>query len=60
MDQVVINDYNVAKDVLGREELADRPQWCYFHFYMKYNNAGRASSSPVQSIRTTCVCNFDM
>ena len=41
VQEVVVSDYDVAKDILNREELSDRPQWAFYHYYMKYNNAGK-------------------
>ena len=53
---IVVSDYEIAKDMLNRDELADRPQWPFFHFYMKFNNSGaRMAIFFIQSYTTATV-----
>jgi hypothetical protein len=40
-DMVVCSDYEMAKELLAREEWADRPQYPALHFFMKYKETGK-------------------
>jgi hypothetical protein len=40
LDYVVITDYDLAKQANAMEELADRPPYEFFQWYMKYHNGG--------------------
>ncbi|CAG0919871.1 unnamed protein product [Notodromas monacha] len=39
-DIVVLTDFDLAKEANAREELVDRPQFDFYHFFMKYKNSG--------------------
>ncbi|CAG0919875.1 unnamed protein product [Notodromas monacha] len=39
-DVVIVCDYKIAKDINTWETLTSRPQYLFYHFFMKYQNLG--------------------
>lgn len=47
---VIISDYDVAKEVLQKDALADRPQLYYHRFFMNFKNIGEHIATIMSTI----------